>query len=273
MNIYVLLPSLGVFMATALMNSQEKKCFTKLKHSHLKITMKEAQPGTSSWLEEVLFHNSIKEKRNKITSTTIGKIGEMKDGFILDFEEQSKEEKTGHVIRTAARKYHETSSKPSTWGYTTRKLFSPFIYLTTEGVNGDYNHYRTTVLKNTPDRAVSIVTSDVMQYVQSLYPTSKGGDLGENLLLKGFEYHSIQVGTRLKIGKRGVLLEITEPMEPCANLCTLPYINNAGIEPKLRLKNCQDFLFNLAKFDGLRGRYAKVVTGGRVGVGETVFLV
>lgn len=186
------------------------------------MTAREIDGATSSWLDEMF--NPVRGNKIKMAAATKVIEDENKADSVFDDEDQAKLKKSGRVIRIAARQYNETSSKPSTRGYTTRKSSYPSIQLTAEGVRGDYNHYRFTVLKNTPNRAVSILTTDVMKYVQSFFPTSKEGDLGENLLIEGFEYYSIQVGKRFVVGRGGVMIEITEPMEPCANLCTLPYI-------------------------------------------------
>ena len=66
-----------------------------------------------------------------------------------------------------------------------------------------------------------------------------------------------------------VIIQVTEPMEPCANLCKLPYINDPAIlEPKEKLGRCQYFIAALGQKQGLRGWYAKVVKGGVIHVGD-----
>jgi hypothetical protein len=67
-----------------------------------------------------------------------------------------------------------------------------------------------------------------------------------------------------------VVLEITEPIIPCANLCKLPYINNEQKTPKERIQACQHFLDLLDKESGLRGWYAKVIQEGRIECGAMV---
>ena len=65
------------------------------------------------------------------------------------------------------------------------------------------------------------------------------GDLGENILVDGVDCNFFQIGERYRFsserdGDAGskeastneVIVEITEPMEPCANLCKLSYIND-----------------------------------------------
>ena len=82
----------------------------------------------------------------------------------------------------------------------------------------------------------------------------------------------MKVGERYLLGKNAIV-EITEPIEPCANLCKLPYINDETIPPRDRLARCQNFIHQLDLYDGLRGWYAKVVSSGDVMVGDTLQLV
>ncbi len=70
-----------------------------------------------------------------------------------------------------------------------------------------------------------------------------------------------------------VIIEITEPMEPCANLCKLSYINDPSLQPKERVARCQYFIQALGKNDGLRGWYAKVIQGGVINVGDSLSAV
>jgi hypothetical protein len=122
------------------------------------------------------------------------------------------------------------------------------------------------------------------------------GDLGENVLVDGVDFDYFEVGMRYRFfsssskSKEGdggasadaailtegttteddVVVEITEPMVPCANLCKLSYINDQTLEPKHRVARCQYFLEALGQKDGLRGWYARVVKGGMVRVGDSL---
>lgn len=203
----------------------------------------------------------------------------------------------GSVVRTAARPYQTDGSIPSSTKYTTRKPSLPMISVTEEGVSGDYNHYRTTALKSTPNRAISILTRDVSAYINSLdngYFSSKGnsvgyrdGDLGENVLIEGVDFSFFQIGQRYRFSMGSqqsggdkktttmddVIVEITEQMDPCANLCKLPYINNPNIaSAKERVGRCQYFITALFQKEGLRGWYAKVIQGGVIHLGDSVSL-
>lgn len=212
----------------------------------------------------------------------------------------------GQVIRTAARPYQSSGgSLPSSRYYTTRKSSLPMISVSEKGAATDYNHYRTVALKSTQDRAISILTHDVSSYIQTLdggnfvMGDGKGytdGDLGENVLVKGVDFAFFKVGHRYRFssqkssssnGDNGssssssiidsaddVVIEITEPMEPCANLCKLPYINDPALpSARDRVVKCQRFIEALGVNDGLRGWYAKVLSGGIIRVDDSVSLI
>lgn len=180
---------------------------------------------------------------------------------------------TATVVRLAARQYNKDSSKPSSREYTTRKNSRETITVNANGVEDDYNHYRTVALKSTPDRAISLLTRDVMTALQSSFSSDcTDGDLGENVLLDGIAYNDIQVGQQYTFGtlnNSAVTIQVTEPMIPCANLCKLSYINDANLVPKERIQKCQALLEFLDKpGDGFRGWYAKVITPGVISVGD-----
>jgi MOSC domain-containing protein YiiM len=171
------------------------------------------------------------------------------------------------IVRLAARKYDKHASRPSSRNYTTRKNAKNSLFVEKEGVADDYNHYRTVALDSTPTRAVSIVTTDVMTALAHHF-SIKDGDLGENMLVGGILFDDIQVHEHYKVG-HDVILQVTEPMIPCANLCKLPCINNESLSPKERIEKCRTLLeFLDAPGDGFRGWYAQVITGGEITVGD-----
>jgi len=224
-----------------------------------------------------------------------------------DAKEDDPSKSQGRVVRTAARPRQSSGgSIPSSPRYTTRKPSLPFVVVSEGGVSGDYNHYRTAALQSTTDRAISILTGDVGSYVRSLdgVPFSeeigkgyRDGDLGENVLVEGVDFGFFRVGERYRFSpassrkgggdvdgvtttnasaeEEDVIVEITEPMEPCANLCKLPFINDPSLSvmPKERLARCRFFIEALGRQDGLRGWYAKVVQGGVVRVGDSLSLL
>ena len=172
-------------------------------------------------------------------------------------------------------------SRPSSRKYTTRKTEVVKVEILVDGMVGDYNHYRTIALANTTDRAVSILTLDVMDMLKcEKEPWNKiqNGDLGENLLIEGLLFNDFLIGNKVRIYDPnldskinvGVVLEITEPIVPCANLCKLPCINDSDLDPKDRIETCKNFLERLAEEDGLRGWYAKVLQAGFIEKGYCI---
>jgi MOSC domain-containing protein YiiM len=185
----------------------------------------------------------------------------------------------GTVLRTAFRKYHPKDSKPASRNYTTRKDAQDLINVTITGIVTDYNDYRTTALKSTPDRAVSLWTTDVLELLQAHgYDQVEAGDLGENISLEGVTFSFFKVGQKYRFStakgqpaEGDVVVQITERIEPCGSLCKLPYINSdALLKPKDRVQRCQDFLKLLDQHDGLRGWYAKVIQEGIIRPGHVV---
>lgn len=162
--------------------------------------------------------------------------------------------KPGDVVRCGAKRRNESRVE----GWTTRKPSLGGFGVEVGGAAGDYNHYRSTTLKGTNDRALSLLTTDVLGALNAEGWPAEPGDLGENLLVSGLGNDALAVGRRFLIGE-SVLVEITEPIVPCAYLCTLPYL-----AAKWR---CADFLRTLR---GRRGWYARVLAGGFAGVGDRV---
>ncbi|KAI2492166.1 hypothetical protein MHU86_22393 [Fragilaria crotonensis] len=228
-----------------------------------------------SWLQKSIDQVKafLSDKQLPTAASVVVAAGDNENSFQTTtmLEEKENSDKVGHIIRTASRAYNKDTSKPSSREYTTRKDTQLSISISAQGVEGDYNHYRTVALQSTLDRAVSILTSDSMEYLRSMHPAGLDGDLGENLLIDGVVHSSFRAGGKVSIGEQ-VLLEITEPIEPCANLCKLPYINDENLTPKQRIDQCQKFISQLDVSDGLRGWYAKVLYPGTVRVGDAVRL-
>jgi MOSC domain-containing protein YiiM len=113
-----------------------------------------------------------------------------------------------------------------------------------------------------------------MELLQSHNFPVQDGDLGENVLVSGIDYRFFVPGnvyrftssTEDKEDNEGcVIVEITECMDPCANLCKLPYINDPKKTPKERIATCQQMLNIMDQQSGLRGWYAKVLQEGDIG--------
>jgi MOSC domain-containing protein YiiM len=244
---------------------------------------------------------SLATNKNNLLDALANAFGikSTKQPAILPADTKSKNNNSqGWVIRTAARPHQSSGgSIPSSRHYTTRKPSLPIISVSEKGVTGDYNHYRTVALKSTVDRAISILTHDVSSYIQSLDGGSFGsytdGDLGENVLVRGVDFSFFKVGGRYRFSQKSsnsgdgsssstsivesaedVIIEVTEPMEPCANLCKLPFINDPTLSSaRERVAKCQRFIEALGVKDGLRGWYGKVLSGGVIRVDDSVSLL
>ena len=69
-----------------------------------------------------------------------------------------------------------------------------------------------------PDKAVSLYSVESIARVAADGHTAFPGAFGENLTLEGVEMGDLDVGTRLQIGARGLLIEIVEHAQPCQTL-------------------------------------------------------
>lgn len=160
---------------------------------------------------------------------------------------------TGVVVRCAAK--HQNRSRATGW--TTSKPEVGGFAVTQAGAVGDYNHYRATVLKGTPDRALSILTTSVLQSLtREGWPVQRG-DLGENVFVDQIDYSAFAVGRTFAFGS--AVVQVTEAIAPCSYLCTLAYLTNKA--------KCVQFIRTL---QGRRGWYARVLVTGSVHTGDPV---
>ena len=131
------------------------------------------------------------------------------------------------------------------------------VWVKKEGLEGDYNRAR---MKkgNDPDKAVMIISTDILdQLNQEGWPV-KPGDVGENLTITNIDYKKIATGQKYLIGEAEI--EISFICEPCTNLYKLPYIGT---------QRGPEFM---AAIMNRRGWYARVLKEGPVSVGNTFLL-
>jgi len=131
------------------------------------------------------------------------------------------------------------------------------VWVKKEGLEGDYNRAR---MKkgNDPDKAVMIISTDILdQLNQEGWPV-KPGDVGENLTITNIDYKKIAAGQKYLIGEAEI--EISFICEPCTNLYKLPYIGT---------QRGPEFM---ATIMNRRGWYARVLKEGLVSVGNTFLL-
>ena len=124
------------------------------------------------------------------------------------------------------------------------------LTITAEGVEGDYNRWRTEKANGDPDQAVLLLSEEILAGLQAEGWPVQPGDLGENVTVAGLPPDALRNGAVVRLGE--VVLEVSKPCDPCTVLFTLPYV---GVErgPKF-----------LRVMHGRRGWFARVLQGGTV---------
>ena len=123
------------------------------------------------------------------------------------------------------------------------------------GLEGDYNIYRTESKGNSPDRAVLLMSDDILDQLRAEGWPVKNGDLGENITLTGIDYTSLKVKDKFSVG--GIEIQITEACRPCVNLGVLPYVG----------ERVKEFMGTLR---GRRGFYARVLKEGNIKIDDLI---
>lgn len=132
----------------------------------------------------------------------------------------------------------------------------PLLRITPSGADGDYNHYRTTKVQGNPNLAILLLTREVLDALRTEGWPVEPGDLGENLTLAGVPESSLTPGARVKIGE--VLLEVSEPCDPCTEVYVLPYVGKEKGPAFVRT------------LTGRRGWFARVLASGAIAPGARV---
>ena len=131
--------------------------------------------------------------------------------------------------------------------------------VTSQGIEGDFNRYRTLRKNSDPDMALLILSDDIINQLNREGWPVLPGDLGENLTLTNIDYSSILPGQNYKIGNIQIMISFI--CDPCSYLEVLPYVG----EIKLI-----DFIKTLKN---RRGWYARVVRGGQIFAGDLVKII
>ncbi len=126
----------------------------------------------------------------------------------------------------------------------------PELAVTTDGVQGDFNRWRTEEAGRDPDQAVLLLSDEILAQLRADGWPVQAGELGENLTVAGLPADALQPGVRIRIGQ--VVLEVSKACDPCTILFTLPYVT---------AERGPAFLRALA---GRRGWFARVVDGGTI---------
>jgi MOSC domain-containing protein YiiM len=126
----------------------------------------------------------------------------------------------------------------------------PHLTITAEGVQGDFDRWRTEEANGDPDQAVLLVSEEILTDLRAEGWPVQAGELGENLTVADLPPDALQPGAQVYLG--GVVLEVSKPCDPCTVLYSLSYV---GAE------RGPEFLRTLK---GRRGWFARVLRGGTV---------
>jgi MOSC domain-containing protein YiiM len=124
------------------------------------------------------------------------------------------------------------------------------LTITAEGVEGDYNRWRTEKANGDPDQAVLLLNEEILTDLRAEGWPVQPGDLGENVLVAGLPDDALEPGATIRLGD--VVLQVSKACDPCTVLYTLPYVG-AERGPQF-----------LRTMHGRRGWYARVLQGGTV---------
>lgn len=149
---------------------------------------------------------------------------------------------------------HVKPSTPGERGLPKRPV--PSARVTTKGLEGDFNEYRTRKLGGDPDSAVLVVPLETLRGLEAEGWPVKPGHLGENLTTEGVPYEAFAPGSRWRVGS--VEIQVSRPCDPCTNLYLLPYVGDAKGPAFVKTMM------------GRRGWYARVLREGVVRVGDAV---
>tara|TARA_B100000073_G_C23594713_1_gene517850 strand:- start:359 stop:841 length:483 start_codon:yes stop_codon:yes gene_type:complete len=139
------------------------------------------------------------------------------------------------------------------------KTPTDFAMVTKEGLENDFNNFRTFKKKNDPNMALMLLSYDIIENLNNEGWPVKSGDLGENLMFNNINYSKFAPLQQYKVGE--IEIEISFICDPCMTLKHLSYIGN---------KRIKDFIKTLL---GRRGWYAKVLKPGRIKKGDLLLRI
>ena len=151
---------------------------------------------------------------------------------------------TPYVYQVTVKNAHRTDRKVNG----PQKIPTKALNVKTEGCDGDYNDYHTKHKKSTNCRAISLITTHLLDTFNDEGWPVLPGDLGENITVGG--YIEFEIDAMYQIGT--TVIQITELIDPCNKLLFLPYV---GRENKTAFNNM---------LKGRRGWYDKVLIEGIV---------
>ena len=127
-----------------------------------------------------------------------------------------------------------------------------------QGVEGDFNRFRTEKINSIGTRAVTLFSLEQIKKLKSEGHAIDVGTTGENITIQGVYWPSLKVGTRMMIGD--AMIELSEPTAPCSKIGK-SFIDGAfsRIDHELKL--------------GWSRWSASVIEEGQVEVGSQVILL
>jgi MOSC domain-containing protein YiiM len=132
------------------------------------------------------------------------------------------------------------------------------LTVTTEGVQGDFNRWRTEKAGGDPDQAILLMREETLTDLRAEGWPVQPGELGENLTVAGLPGDSLRPGVQVRLGH--VVLEVSKPCDPCTILYSLPYV---GVDRGAAF---------IRTLKGRRGWFARVLQGGTVSMDTPVLL-
>ena len=85
-----------------------------------------------------------------------------------------------------------------------------------EGVEGDFNRFRTEKINSIGTRAVTLFSLEQIEKLKSEGHTIDVGTTGENITVEGIDWPTLEVGARMMIGE--AVIELSEPTAPCSKI-------------------------------------------------------
>ena len=85
-----------------------------------------------------------------------------------------------------------------------------------EGVEGDFNRFRTEKINSIGTRAVTLFSLEQIEKLKSEGHAIDVGTTGENITIEGVDWPSLEVGARMMIGE--AMIELSEPTAPCSKI-------------------------------------------------------
>lgn len=140
--------------------------------------------------------------------------------------------------------YKPQNAQPTAGGYTRIPLQTAQL-IAGHGIEGDTKGGGAT-------RHLNIMSVEIQNALAQEGFQTQPGQLGEQLIIEGLDVNTLTAGTRLQIGEQA-LVEIVEPRTGCA------------IFERHQNKQRQEA-------SGRLGMIAKVITGGAIALGDTVYV-